>query len=232
MKYRLAFILWISLSGISMLCAQPKSNLSLHFHPQWAQMPLRVDEGNVYTTSNGDSVEIGLLKFYVSGVELWKNGAMVWKEENSFHLIDASDVKSLDISAEIPENIDFTHLKFYLGIDAATNESGAMGGDLDPTKGMYWTWQSGYINFKVEGKSPRCPTRNHAFQFHLGGYQAPNNALQTVILEAKNRTRLDIVVDVAAFLSDIDLSAQNRVMSPSPNAVLLSQKVAHTFSIR
>ena len=77
-------------------------------------------------------------------------------------------------------------IKFNLGIDSLTNVSGVMGGDLDPTKGMYWTWQSGYINFKMEGSSAVCPTRNHEFQFHIGGYQDPFYAMQTLELEVKN----------------------------------------------
>ena len=69
------------------------------------------------------------------------------------------------LALQIPSNIPFSKLKFQLGIDSLTNVSGAMGGDLDPTKGMYWTWQSGYINMKIEGKSNSCKTRKNQFQF-------------------------------------------------------------------
>ena len=57
-----------------------------------------------------------------------------------------------------------------------------MGGDLDPTKGMYWAWQSGYINFKMEGSCSQCLATKNNFEFHLGGYQQPFYAMQTIEL--------------------------------------------------
>jgi hypothetical protein len=106
-----------------------------------------------------------------------------------------------------------------------------MGGDLDPTKGMYWTWQSGYINFKLEGKSTICPTRNNAFEFHLGGYQPPFNCLKTALLKSTNQKNIVVVFDLNQFLSSIDLSKQNQIMSPNNQAVLLSEQAIKSFKI-
>jgi len=131
-----------------------------------------------------------------------------------------------------PTNLKFTKIKFNLGIDSITNVSGAMGGDLDPTKGMYWTWQSGYINLKLEGKSKLCKTRNNEFQFHLGGYQNGDNALQTIILNVSENKEIDILIDIEQFVAAIDLSEQNQIMSPGKKAVLLSEKFSKIFSIQ
>ena len=50
-------------------------------------------------------------------------------------------------------------------------------GVLDPASsmdnGMYWTWNSGYIFFKMEGSSPAAPadpTGNRKFRYHIGGF--------------------------------------------------------------
>ena len=117
-------------------------------------------------------------------------------------------------------------------IDSVTNVSGALGGDLDPTKGMYWTWQSGYINFKLEGKSNLCPTRKNEFHFHLGGYLHPYNALKTVKLKVQQSTDIAVVFDVKKLFSAIDLKSTNQIMTPMKEAVLISEKVAQAFSIK
>ncbi len=178
-----------------------------------------------------DSVHFETFRFYVSGIELLKNGKTVWKEKNGFHLIDAAHEKSLSLKLKTPGKLSYDKIKFNLGIDSATNVSGALGGDLDPTKGMYWTWQSGYINLKLEGASNVCNTRNHAFEFHLGGYLTPFFSMQTILLPVK-AGKINIKADVARFLSDIKLSEQNQVMSPCTEAVQLSKKAVSMFSVK
>jgi hypothetical protein len=105
-----------------------------------------------------------------------------------------------------------------------------MGGDLDPTKGMYWAWQSGYVNFKMEGKSPTCPTWKHKFQLHLGGYLAPFNALQTLDFNVKNiDNQIVIIFDASQFLENIDLKQQHTFMTPDENSVAFAKKASQCF---
>lgn len=42
-----------------------------------------------------------------------------------------------------------------------------MDGDLDPLNGMYWAWNSGYINMKIEGITPKCQDATIYFNFIL-----------------------------------------------------------------
>ncbi len=107
-------------------------------------------------------MRIDALKFYISNIQFFKSGRVVFKENNSFHLIDAAQSYSETLSVADSEDIRFDEVRFSIGIDSATNTAGVLGGDLDPTKGMYWTWQSGYINFKLEGTSTICNTKNNA----------------------------------------------------------------------
>ena len=186
---------------------------------------------SVFTTSDSNRLQIETLKFYISGIQLLKGGKVVFEEKNSFHLVDASDFKSTQIVFSDSQNRLFDELKFDLGIDSLTNVSGAMGGDLDPTKGMYWTWQSGYINFKMEGKSKLCKTRNSEFQFHLGGYQQPNYCLQTMRFKIANLSVINLKIDVKKVFQEIDLVNTNHIMSPSKEAVWLSKVLARSFII-
>jgi len=186
---------------------------------------------SLFTAKDSTQLQVDILKFYISKIQLLKSGKVVLEEENSFHLIDASKLKSSQISIDNKQNIPFDELKFDLGIDSTTNVSGAMGGDLDPTKGMYWTWQSGYINFKLEGKSKLCKTRNSEFIFHLGGYQPPNYCLQALRFQVPNSSVINLSLDVNTILQQIDLAKTNHIMSPSEEAVLLSKIVANSFTI-
>jgi len=186
---------------------------------------------SAFTTNDSKHLKITEVKFYLSKIQLLRNGKIVLEEKNGFHLVDAGQTNPFIIVVNNTQNISFDQVQFNLGIDSTTNVSGAMGGDLDPTKGMYWTWQSGYINFKLEGTSPLCTTRNNEFQFHLGGYQKPNYCLQPLSFPIKNSSKIDLNLDVQKILEQVDLSKTNHIMSPSAEAVLISKVVANAFTI-
>jgi hypothetical protein len=212
-----------------MLSAQTSSAYTLMFRPVFGNSTLVMND-SLYN-SGSDSIRFETLKFYISGIELTDQDKLTWKEEKSFHLIDASDEKSLRISLSNVPAHSFNKIKFNLGIDSTTNVSGAMGGDLDPVKGMYWTWQSGYINFKLEGKSNVCKSGNHEFQFHLGGYQFPFNSLQTITLVLPMDKQSTVVIDMEKIINAIDFENGSHIMSPGNDAMLLSQKISRIFSV-
>lgn len=219
---------WLIYGGC--LMAQSTTGIKLSFRVVSGSEVLNLTEP-VSTVIDGDTMTIETFKCYISGIELWHQGTPVWKEDNSYHLLDAAESTTLQLALNTPENTVYDQLKFYLGIDSLTNAGGAKGGDLDPTRGMYWAWQSGYINFKLEGKSGHCPTRNQEFAFHLGGYLSPYNSLQTVVLETQKRNDMVIDIDVEQFLSGIDLSVQYQVMTPGNEAIILAEKASHVFRI-
>lgn len=177
-----------------------------------------------------DTLIIETLKFYISEIEFLSGSNPVWKEKVSHHLVDLENETTLRINLDVPNNLTYDRIKFNLGIDSATNASGAMGGDLDPTKSMYWTWHSGYINAKIEGRSKVCKTRNNEFQFHLGGYLAPNSCLNTIIIHAHPNQAIVLAIDFATWFLGINLANQNHIMSPGPQAVKLSQKLSDCFT--
>ncbi len=203
--------------------------ISLNFDFLFEKEKFTINETTYHHFKNGDSILIETLRFYISNIEFLQDKKVVWQEQNSVHLIDAALSQTLKIATKCPPNLTFDQLQFNLGIDSTTNVSGALGGDLDPTKGMYWTWQSGYINFKIEGKNPRCNTRNHAFQFHLGGYNLLYNALQTIVLDIKKDKEVNIIFDISKFINDIDFVQKPNIMSPCKEAVLMSKKITKGF---
>ena len=176
-----------------------------------------------------DSVKITEFRFYISKISFWKSNKQIWMEEESFHLIDLLDDSTHKINLEIPDEMVFDKLEFYLGIDSLANVSGAMGGDLDPTRGMYWTWQNGYINAKIEGTSNVCKSRKNEFQFHLGGYMAPFQCVQKIEMIVDRNKHIQIGIHVEKMIEAFDLSKQTKIMSPSLNAVEVSKQLAKCF---
>ena len=202
--------------------------IHISFVPVFRNIPIVLDE-SLFPISKPDSIKFTTLKFYISNIQFLNNAEFVYSEKNSFHLIDAGNKNTIGIFVTLPARITFNKIKFNLGIDSITNVSGVMGGDLDPTKGMYWTWQSGYINFKLEGSCSICPGRNHEFQFHLGGYQTPFNSIQSVVLNVARTNDFNIYLDLGKFIYSVDLSKQNHIMSPSYEAVNLSMELSKCF---
>jgi hypothetical protein len=230
MKLRISCFLICILFNFTNLEAQAVKKISFSFHPRFGNFDLLPNEC-YFKFNETDSIKIESLKFYVSGIELLNGTEVIWEERKSFHLLDITDPHSLYVFFETPSDIFFSSIKFSIGIDSITNTSGAFGGDLDPTRGMYWTWQSGYINFKVEGKSNLCKDRNNEFQFHLGGYQFPFTTIQTIVLDPKEKEKIDIAVDIKKLFSEIDFSKTDHIMSPGKEASFLSGKLSHIFEL-
>ncbi|MBI3239623.1 MAG: hypothetical protein HYZ43_12420 [Flavobacteriia bacterium] len=154
-----------------------QTDWTIIFKPMIEQLPLELNQ--TYILKN-DTFRIETLRFYLSNLSFLNEGKTVFTQPESFHLVDAEDSMSYRIAFHSPKKVVFDEIQFNVGIDSTTNVAGVMGGDLDPTKGMYWSWQSGYINFKLEGWNPKSTARKHEFQYHLGGYMAPYSALSTV----------------------------------------------------
>lgn len=180
---------------------------------------------------NGNTLQIHTLRFYLSRFIFLKNETMVWEEPYSYHLLDLEEKNTLHWRLPFNRKLQANQLQFHLGIDSLTNVSGAMGGDLDPTKGMFWTWQSGYINLKMEGVCDQCATKDHSFQLHLGGYQGPHAALQTLRFPLPEGKNLKLTLDLASFLETADWTKKCNIMSPGAEAVVWSRALANCFSL-
>lgn len=221
-----AFIIFFTLVSF-IIEAQSFQSIKVSFIPMFNNQLLELDK-----SLNQDNHTISKLKFYISNIKFLDGDQLVWSESESYHLIDMEDIESMQLLLDIPDNVDVSSLNFDLGVDSLSNVSGAMSGDLDPMHGMYWAWQSGYINVKIEGKSDRCPARKNKFQYHLGGFLAPNVSLQKVSLKLNHTEDIDVTIDVDKLFETIDISKTYEIMSPRPEAVYMSHKIASLFEIR
>ncbi len=204
---------------------------TLTFTPIYGKNTFALDSVN-YPLQHKDSISFSHLSYYVSNIELVYKNKTVWKEENIYHLIDAENIYTQTLHIYTPQALEYDHFVFYIGIDSTTNVSGVMGGELDPTKGMYWTWQSGFINLKLEGQYKKSGAKNQEFQYHIGGYQNEFNTYRKISLKTTAKKELDIWVDIEKLLSNTDLSVQHHIMSPGKEAVLVSEKFPSAFKLK
>jgi len=201
----------------------------LIFVPRIENHPIVLNKFTFCSMLN-DSFRVDRLKFYVSNVDLLLDGKKVGSLEKAHQLINFEEENGDRIIFDSDK--EFDAVSFQLGIDSLTNVAGAMGLDLDPTNGMYWTWQSGYINLKLEGVCKSCPTRNNEFKFHLGGFQGASNAIQQVTTTFDKKEVIYLNIDLDSFLDKVDWENDCHIMSPGKEAVGFSRIISENISAK
>jgi hypothetical protein len=195
----------------------------------------------LYTNPFREEYNITKLRYYVTNVEL-QNANNIFKEKNSYHLIDESKPESKILNFYLPEG-DYKELQFLLGVDSLHNVSGAQTDDLDPAKDMFWTWNSGYVMAKMEGTSPDSKLVNNKFEFHIGGFSGPYNVLKEIHLNFQEKSfhfisgktyKIIISADINTWWQnphDIKISEHASITSPGENAKNISDNYANMFHI-
>jgi hypothetical protein len=230
MNKRIVFISLV-VSALCLSFQQKMRDINVSIKPTFKNENLVLNNVK-YVTGKSDTITISTFKFYISNVEVEFENGTSYKEPQSYHLIDLENEKSLQFQFKNAPDLKIKQLVFNVGIDSTTNVSGNLEGDLDPALGMYWAWNSGYINMKLEGKSSSCKSVKKDFQFHIGGYLPNQNALQSVVLNiANNSNEVRINVDVSQWLNAISLSETNSIMIPGEKAIMMANQYKKMFVI-
>jgi len=209
MKYLFLFLL-VPVSG--------RAQEVLSIQPHWNGNVLEAEK-HYSVPQSGDSIRIDVLRFYLG---ILPSGEAIM---HSYHLIDLAHPESMRISLH-PE-MARTPGTLLLGVDSMTQMAGAGGGALDPTQGMYWTWQSGYIHLKLEGVLLKADGRNIAFSYHIGGFEGKENTVHHITADYNDvlKPRLDVL------FRKIDPVLLPEVMSPGAKAVMISRAWKDCFSV-
>lgn len=202
--------------------------IKIQFNHEWQQKPCTLHTNYLIDTSN---IEINTCKYYISNVQFTYHGKVVWQELNSFHLINEAIESSKFWLLSVPDHIQYNQISFMLGIDSSIQAEGVKGGDLDPVLGMYWTWQSGYIHAKFEGKSNLSPGPIHEFQYHIGGYQFPHQTMQIITGNVEVGKQISVTLDVFSLIQTIHKLDIFKILEPSTTAVFFSSVMAKQFKI-
>lgn len=206
----LPFVLW----GCGPKVNNETGGMKIEFSHRMGSQNLIAGTG-VYTNAAGHTFSVERFKYYVSNIQLKKadGTTFTYPRNNSYFLVDDATAASKVISlTDIPAG-EYTQLIFVLGVDSAKNYAPAAEhvGALDPGEGMYWTWNSGHIFWKLEGNSPDINNSgSDKFAYHIAGAGgipgAPTtNNLETITVDFGSETlpiteggkpELHIVTDV------------------------------------
>ncbi|MFT5248397.1 MAG: hypothetical protein ACI93P_000110 [bacterium] len=225
-KIKLVTILLLIATGF--VFAQ-ENHLKIKFNPVFNKKVL--EKNSWYVSSNNDSIQFLKITFYLTDFKILTKEGKTKSIPNSNFLVDVLNDENKNI---LLENVSYKkgdQLLFNIGVEEKMNTSGALSGALDPANGMYWSWQSGYINFKIEGKSPSCNTRKNKFQFHIGGYQLPFASTRSVTLNfstTKNNV-LKIDLNLGKLFNAISLDTLNQVMIPGKEAIQIADILPSLF---
>jgi len=211
--------------------ARDKQNVIIEVKPMFGNKPLAISTAT-YISSNGDTLTIDRFRFYISAIVLTFENGETFIEQNSYHLIDAEDPSSFVVVLQNVPSEKVLSIDFNIGVDSTASVSGALAGELDPVKGMYWAWNSGYINAKLEGTCKSSKGRkNHPFEFHIGGYLRPYYAIRSVKLNLRTpASKIILMADASVWLDDLDLKKENSVMIPGNEAMKTADKYSKMFS--
>ncbi len=139
-----------------------------------ADRPLELD-GSIQTMASGDELTITRLRYYLSNFRLRRaDGHWIAIPSNpqtdaGYFLVDAVVPESQKFSLGKAPAGEYRGLEFMIGVDAARNHAGAQAGALDPARGMFWTWNTGYVFFKLEGRSKQSTEDGQRVTLHVGG---------------------------------------------------------------
>ena len=214
--------------------------LIVHFVNYVGNEVLKLDT-LAYRNENGQLYAVTKFKYYISNIQLKETSGYEYNLTGSL-LLDQDDENSLQVLLkEVPYG-NYASVSFLIGVDSAHNCSGAQTGDLDPINGMFWTWNSGYVFLKLEGKSPSSKSTGNVLEYHIGGYQQPANCIRPVTLkfpiggltvERSKESFLTLKADVSEILKGpvvIDFSEISSV-TDFHNATLMADNYADMFSV-
>lgn len=218
-------------------------SLKINFEAMVGSDDLVLGTSTTYTNQAGNTFNVTAYKYYISNIKITKMDNSVWTETNSYHLIDHTDSTSTLVS--IP-NVPFGNYKaieFMIGVDSARNNSGAQTGALDPTNGMFWSWNSGYIMAKIEGNSPQSTAAANKLTFHIGGFSGVNKTMQVVSPSfngdtAKVTNTISPEIHLSSNLLEwfqtptmVDFSTTNTIHMPGASAKTIANNYADMFTV-
>ncbi len=199
-------------------------NGQLRIIPSWDNKALELEQ--VYLTENKEYISFSTLKMYFSDFRFREKLSGGITEIDTLIFYDLADssthtfFKNLEIS-------NYDDVSFTLGLDSSKNVSGELENAYDPLLGMYWAWNTGYVNLKLVGKSNLILTKTHDFEFHLGGYRFPLATAQNIKVDLNDQY---IYFDLQKLFSEsINLSKNHHIMLPGKDAFLISQGLSDCF---
>jgi len=192
-----------------------------------------------YKNPFGETFEISRFRFYAGKIApVYADTTLKINISPAYHLIDFSDSASTAIKLSAPAGT-YSGIQFQLGVDSIDQYRGAQSGDLDPIKGMFWTWNSGYLSFKIEGYSPVSNQPAQVIAYHIGGFRYPYNTVWKIRLDStndvpfqvsgENKITIEVAMELDNFFDSTNPLHINEISSCTTPG-LLAEKISENFT--
>ena len=118
-----------------------------------------------YINAANDTFNIEDLRYYFTNLSFQKQNGD-WVNLKNYQLVDIKTASTQTFTiSKLPAG-HYKAVRYMLGVDSVSNSSGLQEGALDPSRGMFWTWNTGYIFFRIMGRNPNS---SRAYSLDLGG---------------------------------------------------------------
>lgn len=195
-----------------------------------------------YVNQNSETFKVDIYKYYVTNIEFKTTDGYVFKETESYHLIDQDNPTSHTFTINGVPKGNYSSVTFLIGVDKNRNTSGAQTGALDPANGMFWTWSSGYIMSKLEGTSPQSSDLGKKITYHIAGFTGVNNVLRSptltfttnAVVSKTQYSKININCDILEWFkapNPISFSTVNNVTTVSPEAKQIADNYVDMFTV-
>jgi hypothetical protein len=218
-------------------------NLVIHFKALVDTSDLEF--GKTYVNFFDEPYTVSAFKFYIHGIQMINtdSGKVFELPRDDYYLVDFADSASVKIKVGI-HPFKYNRIAFTVGVDSARNVSGAQTDALDPAKGMFWTWTTGYIMAKLEGNSPVASTPNNAFEYHIGGFRQGESVLEKITLlfpfsseidlKPGKTTEMSVTANVNSWFynpHDVQISTTPTCMTPGTLAMQIAENYRKMFTV-
>ena len=240
-SYKMGILTFFVLFPILLFSQKSKSHVTLELNHFVGDKRLVLDD-STYVNALNQTYTISKFTYYIGQLKFnLDDGSSFFIDDYYLVSEDEEKVASKSISiTTIPEG-EYESIEFILGVDSARNCSGAQSGALDPINAMFWTWNTGYIFMKLEGKSKFSTARGTILEYHIGGFKQLENCIrkvkipfnQLVSIGKNNSVKIQLKVDVSEILKNpttIDFS-QTPVVNNPLNATIIADNYADIFQL-
>lgn len=126
-----------------------------------------LNEQTTYTNSAGNAFTAEVFKYIISNFELIDvNGNSFFP--GNYELVNAFNASTCSFDFNKVPNGTYQRMRFVVGLDSTTNHTLTNNADLDASNGMVWSWNTGYIFLKHEGRYLDAGGVEKPLLFHFG----------------------------------------------------------------
>ena len=186
---------------------------------------------STYTNGFGDDYKFTFVRIYLSGFNLTDHDSVAQALPNQYLLVDPQ-TSSYDLGAmQAGHYHDFN---ITIGIDSVTNHSDpntySVESPLYPqSPAMHWSWNSGYIFYKLEGVADtnNDGTFETTFSYHIGMDALKREVSKTIHKEVmKDQDNpIQVTIDLEKFLTNVDFETERT--THTMNDMPLATKIAN-----